>query len=293
MLLNYYLEIILGFACALVYGCLLFWTIKKLKIKVQKKFRLILCTVLSVVLFLLIEIILEKWLHSLPSVMFALHYLLLPIIVKIVFELKFKKAIEVALIWNSMILLTFFLPIRIVSHKIVDVGICLGDSMADTLNAGDVILEKKYYYGYSLFKENKRFLEFHDPQRGDILEILAFVRPDNRKFFIVKRCIAIPGDVLEIKNKVLYLNGAPQREPYVKHIDPKILPAKKSQRDNFGPVTIRKDCRFVMGDNRDDSWDSRNMGQMEDKWIIGKVELLERGTMKDKVMAENALKQGH
>ncbi len=145
-------------------------------------------------------------------------------------------------------------------------------SMEDTLQVGDYILVKKYEYGYSLFNQTPRFLEFQKPHRGDIV---VFVFPlDHSKDFI-KRCIGTPGDVVELRNQDLYVNGQLQFEPYVKHVLPMPLALREEGPDsvkvNFGPVTIDPGHYFMMGDNRDNSYDSRYWGQLDEKLIKGRA----------------------
>lgn len=151
-------------------------------------------------------------------------------------------------------------------------------SMEDTLLVGDYILVNKFDYGYSFLNKTPRFLQFGKPQRGDVV---VFVFPlDHSKDFI-KRCRGVPGDILEYKDKVLYVNGVRQVEPFVKHIDPFIHPRNDDEdgvpdgsRDNFGPVTVQEGHYFMMGDNRDNSLDSRYWGQVDEKLIKGKAGLI-------------------
>jgi signal peptidase I len=144
-------------------------------------------------------------------------------------------------------------------------------SMEDTLQIGDYILVKKYEYGYSLLNKTDRFLQFKKPKRHDIL---VFVFPGDHTKDYIKRCIGIPGDVILEKNKVLYVNGEKQDEPYVIHGSPQIFPKGDpfvGDRDNFGPVTVQSGHYFMMGDNRDNSMDSRYWGQLDEKLIKGKA----------------------
>ncbi len=144
-------------------------------------------------------------------------------------------------------------------------------SMEDTLQIGDYILVKKYEYGYSIWNSTPRFLQFKKPRHGDIL---VFVYPVDHTKDFVKRCIGTPGDVIECKKKDLYINGIKQIEPYIKHIDPNIESAGdylNGMRDNFGPVTVEPGHYFMMGDNRDNSYDSRYWGQLDVKLIKGRA----------------------
>ena len=148
-------------------------------------------------------------------------------------------------------------------------------SMEDTLLVGDYILVKKYEYGYSLFNKTDRFLEFKKPQRRDVV-VFQFPQDPSKDF--IKRCIGIPGDVIELKNQDLYVNGEKQIEPYVKHIMPANLAIEEEGPDtlkvNFGPVTIQPGHYFMMGDNRDNSLDSRYWGQLDEKLIKGRAWLI-------------------
>ena len=145
-------------------------------------------------------------------------------------------------------------------------------SMEDTLKPGDYILVKKYEYGYSFLHRTERFLEFHKPQRGDVL---VFVSPPDPSKDFIKRCVGVPGDVVELRKAQLYVNGVRQDEPYVKHL---FTPAQMLEADgpdsvkvNFGPVKVEPGHYFMMGDNRDDSEDSRYWGQLDEKLIKGKA----------------------
>jgi signal peptidase I len=145
-------------------------------------------------------------------------------------------------------------------------------SMEDTLLIGDYILVKKYEYGYSLLNKTPRFLEFNHPKHGDIV---VFVYPDDHTKDFIKRCIGLPGDVLELRNAELYLNGVKQDEPYVKHLfTPKEILQEEgpdSLKVNFGPVTVEPGHYFMMGDNRDNSLDSRYWGQLDEKLVKGEA----------------------
>jgi signal peptidase I len=165
-------------------------------------------------------------------------------------------------------------------------------SMEDTLQVGDYILVNKFAYGYSFLNKTPRFLQFQKPQKGDIV---VFVYPVDPSKDFIKRCRGVAGDVLEYKDKVLYVNGIQQIEPFVKHDKPDIEPKglrefypgdqqpdpngplgdyTKSSRDNFGPVTVLPGHYFMMGDNRDNSWDSRYWNQLDEKLIKGKAWLI-------------------
>jgi signal peptidase I len=107
-------------------------------------------------------------------------------------------------------------------------------------------------------------------------EIVAFKSPENPKIPFIKRVIGLPGETLEIRDKVVYINGKMLEEPYKYFIDSNIyergsgIPHDYVVRDNYGPMRIPADCYFMMGDNRDNSNDSRYWGVVQGKYIIGK-----------------------
>jgi signal peptidase I len=129
-------------------------------------------------------------------------------------------------------------------------------SMKQSLLVGDHILVNKFIY------------KFQKPQKGDII-VFKFP-PDPEKDFI-KRVIGVAGDVIECRDKKLYVNHEPVNHDYGVYTDPHIIPAKVRPRDNFGPITVPKDSLFVMGDNRDESFDSRFWGFVDLKAVNGKA----------------------
>ena len=130
------------------------------------------------------------------------------------------------------------------------------ESMENTLLVGDYILVDKFTY------------HFREPQPGDVI---VFQYPLNPNKDYVKRCVAIEGQVVEIRGKVLYVDG--QEEATVSTIaytDPRILPASLSNRDNFTPIRVPPGQVFVLGDNRDNSRDSRVWGFLDKELIKGR-----------------------
>lgn len=100
---------------------------------------------------------------------------------------------------------------------------------------------------------------------------MVFKYPEDPTKDFIKRVIAVGGDVIEIKDKELYVNNNLLDEKYAIHTDTSILSKEISPRDNFGPTTIPENSYFVMGDNRDNSLDSRFWGFVESKDIKGKA----------------------
>jgi signal peptidase I len=133
-------------------------------------------------------------------------------------------------------------------------------SMEDTLCEGDFLLVSKLTY------------YFHEPKVGDVI---VFDYPFNTSKKFIKRIIATEGQIVEIMNKRLYIDGelAESRFPS-KHVDYQVFPAEYSNRDNFGPFEIPQGQYCVLGDNRDNSQDSRGWGFLERKHIKGKAFLI-------------------
>lgn len=141
-------------------------------------------------------------------------------------------------------------------------------SMESTLLIGDHLLVNKFVYGTQIPFTDKTILKIRDPKRGDIL---VFKYPENPRRDFIKRCIGLPGDLIEVQNKIVYINGQPQSEGYAAFRDMRVLPPTVSPRDNYGPVTVPASSYFMMGDNRDYSADSRFWGFLPKKLIKGKA----------------------
>jgi len=141
-------------------------------------------------------------------------------------------------------------------------------SMIPTLLIGDHILVNKFIYGTTIPFTDKRVLIFTKPERGDII---VFKYPEDRSRDFIKRAIAVEGDTIESRNKIIYVNGKPVEEPYIQHTDLSTRPGGIEPRDNFGPIIVPKGKYFMMGDNRDQSYDSRYWGYVDMGDIRGKA----------------------
>lgn len=143
-------------------------------------------------------------------------------------------------------------------------------SMEDTLLKGDHILATKYNYGTTIPMTTRKIWGAERvPNRGDIV---IFTFPGNHAMDFVKRVIGTPGDTIEVREKNVYVNGKPYKMPFEKHTDPFILTQGQGMvRDNFGPVKVDPATCFVMGDNRDQSYDSRFWGFVPIQNIKGKA----------------------
>jgi signal peptidase I len=127
-------------------------------------------------------------------------------------------------------------------------------SMQPTLLVGDHILVNKFIYGVKIPFLDKTAIPVTAPKRG---EVVVFKFPEDPKKDFIKRVIGIEGDVIEIRNKKVFLNNQPMEDEYGTYMDPHIIPGTARPRDNFGPITVPSNSLFVMGDNRDHSYDSR------------------------------------
>ena len=177
---------------------------------------------------------------------------------KIIWE--YAKAIITALIL-AMLIRTYIIQ----AFKIPS------GSMIPTLLVGDHILVNKFLYGTKIPFSGKRAFMFKKPERGDII---VFKYPENPDKDFIKRVVAIEGDVIESKNKKVHVNGNKVNEPYAQHTDSSMRPMGIEPRDNFGPVIVPKNKYFVMGDNRDQSYDSRYWGYVDIKDVKGKALIL-------------------
>ena len=171
---------------------------------------------------------------------------------------EYAKAVVTALILALFIRAYFIQAFKIPSG-----------SMIPTLLVGDHILVNKFIYGTKLPFSDKKVLVLRKPEKGDII---VFKYPEDPSRDFIKRVIGVEGDVIESRNKVMFVNGRMLTEPYVQHVDSDTMPRGPDCRyepgiqtgpngqycrDNFGPLTVPREMVFVMGDNRDQSYDSR------------------------------------
>lgn len=158
-------------------------------------------------------------------------------------------------------------------------------SMKPTLIIGDHLLVNKFSYGIRIPLIDRFLIQFNKPKRGDIL---VFKWPKDESKDFIKRVIGIEGDVIEIKNDILYINGEKVVTEYIaKYNDNDISEADRYEEflggtkhyildqyvkyEDFGPVTVPENTVFVMGDNRDNSQDSRYWGFVSLNKIKGKA----------------------
>jgi signal peptidase I len=130
-------------------------------------------------------------------------------------------------------------------------------SMEDTLAIGDHLLVNKFIYGTNIPFTDKKVIKLRDPRQGDVI---VFIYPEDPSKDFIKRIVGTPGDVVEGKEKKLFVNGKPYVNPHEVHKEKEIIPKEMNPRDTFGPVVVPPDSYFVMGDNRDRTYDSRFWG---------------------------------
>lgn len=198
--------------------------------------------------------------------------------------------------WSAVILAAFLMYFFIQAFKIPS------GSMRMTLLEGDHLFVNKFIYGFHIPLSNgKRIWSIRHVQRGDIivfecpLSALSLTeREEKIKKDFIKRCIALGGDLVEIKDKKLFVNGKLVAGTYTSFVDDMVYPPAKIfptseqyQRtweagkftslpsniikDNFGPVIVPPGHYFVLGDNRDCSFDSRFWGPLPEKYLKGRA----------------------
>jgi len=217
---------------------------------------------------------------------------------------------EIAWDWTKSIgaAVLLFLVLR---AFIVQTFVITSSSMEDTLLVGDFLILSKLAYGPRIPGTNVHLPGYTHPEAGDVV---VFRPPHDPDLDVVKRLIGTPGDTLEMHDKVLYINGEPQDEPYVEHTDhegdvahpwmrwqcgervalsPDISGAYRvpegyaaamdsagtgggchPTRDNWGPVVVPPGHYFMMGDNRDDSVDSRYWGFLDGRKLMGQAVMI-------------------
>jgi signal peptidase I len=136
------------------------------------------------------------------------------------------------------------------------------ESMEDTLLVGDFLFANKLIYGPKLPFVDVRLPAIRDPKPGDII---IFRFPQDPKIDYIKRCVAIEGQTVELIDDQLYVDGVLRDEPFTKYVF-----GSRPDR-HFGPFTVPQGSIFMMGDNRDNSADSRAWGPLDKKLISGKA----------------------
>ncbi len=196
--------------------------------------------------------------------------------------------------WAEFIV-TLTIMVFFIRATVVEAYRIPSSSMEDTLLIGDFLMVNKFLYGIrtpdwvgvpftkiGFNVPHTRLPALRDPKRGDVI---VFKYPHDLRQNYIKRCVGMPGDTLEIRDKILQVNGtAYPNPPKSKFADWRIcpdgvqqrdiVPSGAGNRDNYGPVIIPPDHYFMMGDNRDNSSDSRYWGYLPHDNIVGKAMII-------------------
>jgi signal peptidase I len=144
-------------------------------------------------------------------------------------------------------------------------------SMEPNLLVGDHLIVNKMIYAPTVTSLERLLLPDRDVRRGDIV---VFKYPEDPERDFIKRVIGLPGDRLELRRKKVLINGQPLNEPYVHYLEPPNPdgPSRPDDvREEYGPVTVPAGQYFMMGDNRDNSQDSRFWGFLPESYVKGKA----------------------
>ncbi|MDB6061085.1 MAG: lepB [Verrucomicrobiaceae bacterium] len=184
---------------------------------------------------------------------------------------SFFPVLAVVLILRSFVVEPFQIP---------------SSSMVPTLEVGDYILVNKFSYGLRVPVLKTKILDVGKPQRGDVV---VFYPPHKKNVYFIKRLVGLPGDHIQYRHKVLYINGDKAEQTFLARLLPmqgtelaseKLGPVEHNihkQMDSYNEIADNVDVvvepghYFFMGDNRDNSADSRFWGQVPEQEIVGKA----------------------
>jgi len=147
-------------------------------------------------------------------------------------------------------------------------------SMERNLLIGDHLLVNKFVFGPAETGAERLLLPTIDVRRGDVI---VFKYPEGPERDFIKRIIGLPGETVQVRAKKVLINGQPIDEPYVRYEQPPAALPERDEvtsfdvREEYGPVTVPADSYFVMGDNRDNSEDSRYWGFLPREYIKGRA----------------------
>ena len=188
--------------------------------------------------------------------------------------------------WAKILFVSVFLFVFIRTFLVEAFKIPSG-SMENTLQVGDFLLVNKLVYGAEVPFAHAHLPRLREPQRGDVI---VFEYPTDRTKNFVKRLIGVPGDTVEMREGSLIRNGTLVSEAYVQHTEPDMDPIQEEfrwqrnylvrtaaaadgyrpTRNNWGPLVVPRGNYFVLGDNRDNSLDSRYWGWVPDSLVKGR-----------------------
>lgn len=184
---------------------------------------------------------------------------------------EYLEALIIAAIFlqfaNTFVVQTYYIP---------------SGSMEKTLLIGDHLFVNRFIYGPAPTALERQLLPLRSVRRGDIVVFRSKENPARTD--VVKRCVGVPGDVIRVVDKKLFINGKavddsayaihdpPAGNP--EHIPPDYYLRQLATRDYFGPFPVPPDSYFCMGDNRDNSWDSRFWGELPGSYLLGRAFLI-------------------
>ncbi|HXO42214.1 MAG TPA: signal peptidase I [Thermoanaerobaculia bacterium] len=177
---------------------------------------------------------------------------------------EYLEALIIAAIFlqfaNTFVVQTYYIP---------------SGSMENTLLVGDHLFVNRFIYGPAATDLEHKLLPLRSVRRGDIV---VFRSKENLRLDVVKRCVGIPGDVMRVVDKQLYINGKMVNDSaYATHGSPEHIPPNFGElgtRDYFGPFSVPPASYFCMGDNRDNSLDSRFWGELPASYLLGRAFLI-------------------
>lgn len=142
------------------------------------------------------------------------------------------------------------------------------ESMLQTLQVGDHLLVNKFIYGIKIPFTGRILIPVSEPRFQDVI---VFEFPVNPSVDFIKRVIGLPGDTIELRGGALYRNGEQVAEPYLSGLPPKGVSRPQAEHLEYGPVTVPPDQYLTLGDNRNNSNDSRYWGFVHRRAIVGKA----------------------
>jgi signal peptidase I len=203
-----------------------------------------------------------------------------------------RRPARFRVLWEWTMVVTIGVAVFLALHTFILQAFKIpSGSMEGTLLVGDFLLVNKLVYGAEIPGTGHRLPALRRPQRGDVI---VFEWPKDRTKDFVKRLVGLPGDTLAMRDGILIRNGVALAEPYVTHSDPAADPvwddfrwqsdflvrtagaavAYHPSRNNWGPIVVPGEQYFVLGDNRDNSLDSRYWGFVPDSLLRGRPEVV-------------------
>ena len=189
-----------------------------------------------------------------------------------------------ALLRQNRVFLCLLLGMGLIRTAVADYNPVPSGSMHPTILEGDVVLVNRLAYNLKVPLTDIIVTRLADPQRGDIV---TFASPKDGTR-LIKRIVGLPGDTVEMREGLVYIDGRVLEEPYVEHTDPNSDPGAEEfawqrpflvrtaeasthpSRNNWGPLVVPEKNYFVLGDNRDNSADSRYWGFVPDSLVRGR-----------------------